>query len=174
MKNKNNHTKLSSELDNLNNLDRCELLHRWKKLYGYEPPPRISQQLLLRAIAYKMQENALGGLKPATIKFLARVAEDKAKDLPTPPLTIKSGTRLLREWHGNTYEVEVMETGVLWGGKQYRSLSKVAHIITGTKRSGHLFFGLKARQSSEDTRKNAAMTSRGNLCEAQMGEAFPL
>ena len=145
---KNNHAKLASELKNINNLDRSELLHRWKKLYGSEPPAKISQQLLVRAVAYKIQENAFGGLKPATLKFLAKAAEDNSsnnKELSVaPPLTIKSGTRLIREWHGKTYEVEIIENGVLWGGKQYRSLSKVAHLITGTKRSGHLFFGLKS------------------------------
>ena len=145
---KNNHTKLNSELDALNNLDRSELLHRWNKLYGSEPPAKISQKLLVRAVAYKMQENAFGGLKLATIKFLAKVAEEIStnKELSvSQPVTIKSGTRLLREWHGTTYEVEITENGVLWGGKQYSSLSKVAYIITGTKRSGYLFFGLKSK-----------------------------
>ena len=146
---KNNHAKLASELEILNNLDRSELLHRWKKLYGSELPAKISRQLLVRAVAYKIQENALGGLKPATIKFLARVAEDNSsnnKKLSVAlPLTIKSGTRLIREWHGTTYEVEIIENGVLWKGKQYSSLSKVAHLITGTKRSGYLFFGLKSK-----------------------------
>ena len=146
---KNNHAKFAYELENINNLDRSELLYRWKKLYGSEPPPRISQQLLLRAISYKIQENAFGGLKPATIKFLAKVAGDKntksGELSATLPLTIKSGTRLIREWHGTTYEVEIIENGVLWKGKQYSSLSKVAHLITGTKRSGYLFFGLKSK-----------------------------
>ena len=60
-----------------------------------------------------------------------------------PATSVKPGTRLLREWHGVTYEVTVTEDGVLFKGKKYQSLSEVARIITGTKWSGPLFFGLR-------------------------------
>jgi len=151
------HFSFSSQLASLQQLERSELLHRWKQWYAVDPPPRISQQLLVQGIAYKMQEKVYGGLKPATRKFLEKMAkEGNNRDTAlsvAPPLCIKPSTRLLREWHGTTYEVEMVEDGVLWQGKQYRSLSKVAHLITGTKRSGHLFFGLKSTQSSESKRK---------------------
>jgi hypothetical protein len=59
---------------------------------------------------------------------------------------MKPGTRLLREWHGVTYEVIIMEGGVQCHGKPYRSLSEVARAITGTRWSGPLFFGLKKQE----------------------------
>lgn len=136
---------LAAELARLSELGRKELVERWRGLYGNNPPPNMSQQFLVRAIAYKMQENTFGGLKPAIRRFLAQVVKDTAAGQPlsAPPVTIKPGTRLIREWHGKTYEVEITATGALFQGKQYRSLSEIARIITGVKWSGPLFFGLK-------------------------------
>jgi Protein of unknown function (DUF2924) len=52
---------------------------------------------------------------------------------------------LLRMWGGVDHQVTVRETGVLFRGKRHRSLSEVAHLITGSHWSGPLFFGLKVR-----------------------------
>src|SRR5204862_1483172 len=73
----------------------------------------------------------------------------------TPPRPeLKPGTRLMREWHGRTYDVLVLDDGFSWQGTRYRSLSSIARKITGTPWSGPLFFGLKqnrpaARRSSQ-------------------------
>lgn len=138
---------LATELAGLPSLGRDELLERWHILYKTQPPVRISTELLIMAVAYKMQEQVYGGLKPATRKFLAKAAEElrAGGKVSAPAPVIKSGTRLIREWNGRTYEAEVTADGVLFHGKQYRSLSEVARIITGTKWSGPLFFGLKKR-----------------------------
>jgi hypothetical protein len=133
---------LGAELNRLADLDRDELMERWCLLYDKEPPTRISRSLLLHAIAYRMQEKALGGLKPATRRFLAQFT---AEQMAMPAVSIRTGTRLLREWHGVTYEVTVLDDGVMFQGKQYRSLSEVARAITGTKWSGPLFFGLRKK-----------------------------
>jgi hypothetical protein len=94
-----------------------------------------------------MQEQALGGLKPATRRFLEKTAEGNAsKQHIVPFISIKPGTRLLREWHGVTYEVVIKEDGVQCNGKHYRSLSEVARTITGARWSGPLFFGLKKQE----------------------------
>lgn len=133
------------ELKLLKELDRDELLNRWRVLYEQEPPASISRPLLLYAVAYRMQEQALGGFKPSTRRYLMRFAvEGKAK--PAMPVTnVKTGMRLLREWHGVIYEATITENGVMFKGKLYQSLSEVARIITGAKWSGPLFFGLKRK-----------------------------
>ncbi len=56
--------------------------------------------------------------------------------------TLPPGTRLVREWHGRPYTVEVLESGFLCDGQRYRSLSEVARAITGARWSGPRFFGL--------------------------------
>ena len=139
--------RLAEDLAGLPGLNRKDLIEHWRDLYGNEPPRGISQQLLLRAVAYKMQERVLGGLKPSTRRLLAKIAEDASAGRQTTISSpvIKPGTRLLREWHGLTHEVVVLDVGVQFQGKQYRSLSEVARLITGTRWSGPLFFGLKAK-----------------------------
>ena len=142
--------RLASELAGLPTLDRQKLLAKWRAVYGTEPPSRVRDNFLIRAIAYRMQEKALGGLKPATRRFLEKAAEvhTSSKQISTPAASAKPGTRLLREWHGRTYEVLVTENGVQCNGKCYRSLSEVARVITGVKWSGPLFFGLKNKQKA--------------------------
>lgn len=149
---------LTRELARLPTLDRATLVERWRELYRTEPPARIGSGFLISAIAYRLQEQAFGGLKPATRRYLEKVAEtttrkhmsckngDAVPKIVAPTATIKPGTRLLREWHGVTYEVLVLENGVQCNGAQYRSLSEVARAITGTQWSGPLFFGLKKKR----------------------------
>ena len=60
-----------------------------------------------------------------------------------PPVALKPGTRLLREWQGTTHEVRVLDAGFDYAGQTYKSLSAVARAITGTPWSGPLFFGIK-------------------------------
>lgn len=138
---------LANELVALSILDRSELVEKWRILYGKEPPVGVKNNFLMHGIAHRMQEEVLGGLKPATRRFLEKVAQGSAsKQQMLPNNNIKSGTRLLREWHGVTYEVIVMENGVQCNGKNYRSLSEVARAITGARWSGPLFFGLKKQE----------------------------
>jgi hypothetical protein len=56
---------LTAVLDGLSLLDSQELNARWKALYGSEPPDRLRRSLMIQALAYRLQEQALGGLKPA-------------------------------------------------------------------------------------------------------------
>ena len=67
---------LAAELGGLPALGPERLKERWRSLYHGEPPPRISRNLLIRAIAYRLHERALGGLTLATRRLLERVAED--------------------------------------------------------------------------------------------------
>ena len=134
--------RLASELAGLPSLDRRALREKWRTLYGTEPPDGVRNNFLMHAIAHRMQEQALGGLKPDTRRYLEKAAESNMTQQPLP-ISIKPGTRLLREWHGVTYEVVILEDGVACNGKLYHSLSEVARTITGTRWSGPRFFGLK-------------------------------
>lgn len=138
---------LALELSGLRDLSVDELKKRWRELFGIEPPRRLGRLLMVRAIAYKLQEQAFGGLKAATRRRLKRAAESLA-DGRTPciaPAPIKPGVRLLREWQGVMHEVIVLEEGVRYRGENWRSLSAVARAITGARWSGPRFFGLKER-----------------------------
>jgi hypothetical protein len=142
-----NARRLASELADLPALDRRALIEKWQTLYGIEPPVGVRNNFLMHAIAHRMQEQVLGGLKPATSRFLEKAAEEKTpRQQILPVISIKPGTRLLREWHGVVYEVIVMEDSMYCNGKRYRSLSEVARTITGARWSGPLFFGLKKQE----------------------------
>ena len=137
---------LARELASLPQLDTSALKEHWRKLYGTEPPYRFSHRLLAYSVAYRMQEKALGGLKSVTRRLLTRVADEAASGHVVSIGAVskaRPGTRLLREWHGTTHEVILLDDGVLFRGKRHRSLSEVARIITGSRWSGPAFFGLK-------------------------------
>jgi len=138
---------LAGELKSLASLPLAALKERWQSLFGAPPRARLGRALMIRAIAYRMQEQALGGLDAATCRQLARIADDLAagREPAASKTTIKPGTRLLREWGGVIHEVIVLESSVRYRGKLWPSLSAVACEITGARWSGPRFFGLRAR-----------------------------
>ncbi len=139
---------VAGDLAALPNLSREALKARWWELFGSTPPSRLGRALMIRGIAYRLQEQELGGLKSTVRRRLAQAAEDIAagRSRPASPPAIKPGTRLLREWQGVTHEVIVLEGCVQYCGQTWRSLSAVAREITGARWSGPLFFGLKGRR----------------------------
>jgi hypothetical protein len=142
---------LTDELGELHRLDLATLKRRWRMLYRNEAPVRIGQALLLHAVAYRLQETALGGLKRSTRRLLERVAEDNVRLRPaTETPRINPGTVLIREWHGVSHRLTVLKEGVLLRGARYRSLSEVARKITGSHCSGPRFFGLRAPAKGGD------------------------
>ena len=133
-------------LARLPELALSELRQQWRALYKSEASPHLSRELLLRAVAYRFQEAALGGLRPERQRQLRQFAQqfnETGAIRRRARLELKSGTRLVREWQGRTYEVLVLDDGFSWQGTHYNSLSAVARKITGTPWSGPLFFGLK-------------------------------
>ena len=115
--------KLANELTGLGRLSDRKLNQHFKILYRAVPPLRMRRALLIQALAYRMQENALGGLKPATRRLLARAADDATTRRTTHVAhkgKVKLGTTLLREWHGVQHRLTVLEDGVQFGNERYR------------------------------------------------------
>jgi DUF2924 family protein len=139
--------KLAQELKDLETRDDDELKDRWRSLYGTKPPQKIHRSLLSAAVAHRMQENALGGLKSSVRRHLIQAANNPATPRPSPPypsVRPRAGTVLVRDWGGVTHQAKVLEDGILFRSKRYKSLSEVARVITGARWSGPLFFGLKS------------------------------
>ena len=139
----------------LENREIQELRTEWGKLYSAEPPRRLSRDLILRAIAYRLQERAHGGLGLATERRLNALAEElktKGASHFDAAAVLKPGTKLVREWHGRTHTVMVAEDGFEFGGQRYRSLTRIATLITGVHWSGPVFFGLRKRPRSASER----------------------
>lgn len=145
------------DIDALSGLDKPELHIRWEEAFSHPPPKYMRRDILVRALTHEMQLEASGGMPAGLIRQLERAArsmrDGKASAVAggqhrsAPGVTIKPGTRLLRDWQGVTHEVIILEKGIQYRGREWPSLSAVAREITGTRWSGPLFFGLKGQKT---------------------------
>jgi hypothetical protein len=138
-------------LSRLPELDLRQLREMWCRLYNTTAAPRLSRELLMRAVAYRIQELASGGLRPELQRQLDQIAlklHQTGRLTIRPHTQLKPGTRLLREWQGRSHEVLVLNDGFSWQATPYRSLSAIARKITGTAWSGPLFFGLRSNRAA--------------------------
>jgi Protein of unknown function (DUF2924) len=139
-------TAIERKLDRLRSLGTEELHLEWHQLYRTDAP-RISRDLLVLGLGYRLQEIEHGGLGKATrrkLQTMAKALRTTGRVGPMPSLSLKPGARLIREWHGRTHTVTVTEDGFEYAGTSYPSLTKIANKITGGHWSGPRFFGLTA------------------------------
>lgn len=139
-------TKLDGKIAALADMPREDLVAEWIKIYKCNPPKGVKRALLERAVAYRYQTRRHGKLKGETSKTLLTIAggaiAEKAHKTSSPKPELKPGTRLVREWHGKTHQVNVSDTGFIWNYQEYASLTAIAKEITGARWSGPRFFGL--------------------------------
>ena len=140
---------LIHQIEALRSLGTTELRQEWQRVWR-EPAPRLGHDLLRRGIAWKLQEQAYGGLSRAAARELERFARlvERGKPIGLERVA-KPGTRLVRQWRGRTFHVAVMDDGFLYDDRRYASLSQIAQVITGTKWSGPRFFGLVGGPAAE-------------------------
>ena len=137
---------IEGEIERLRSLDLEGLWREWRRLYHREPP-RISRDLFVLRLGYRLQETAQGGLSKATrrkLQTMAKALRTTGRVAAAPSLCLKPGARLVREWGGRTHTVTVTEEGFEYVGENYPSLTKIAKKITGAHWSGPRFFGLPA------------------------------
>jgi Protein of unknown function (DUF2924)/Resolvase, N terminal domain len=84
---------------------------------------------------------------------------------PAPPISLKPGTRLVREWRG-VHMVLIHADGIEWRGRRYRSPSVVARKITGARWSGPRFFGLRRGGRSTLTQARERPMARADHARA--------
>lgn len=134
------------EVDRLRTMRIKELRALWRAKFKTDPPTAFGPDLLRRSLAYKVQEDAYGGLDATTRRLLNQLV---AQYLKTPtgkivmPRRVKPGAILVREWKGQRHHITVLETGFAYQGQTHESLSEIARLITGTRWSGPRFFGLR-------------------------------
>lgn len=131
--------KVLPTLKELENASTASLRAFCVDILGFEPPPRCSTDFMRGNIAWALQARQQGH-KPTTLRKRHLKATNGAT--VRHKVSYMPGSRLVREWQGNTYEVTILEKGYRWQDRQYRSLSRIAQEITGTKWSGPRFFGL--------------------------------
>jgi hypothetical protein len=132
------------EIAGLLNRSTPDLRLGWRKLQRSGPPLGLSRDLMIRALANDLQENADGGRSAALRRRLQTMARELAKGASSfdPSIAPKTGTTLVLQWRGHTHTVLVREDGFEYEGQHYRSLTVIAERITGAHWSGPRFFGL--------------------------------
>ena len=131
-----------ADLSALAALDRARLRQLWRALYAREAPRKASRTLLRYGVAWRLQEQAYGGLSATTRRQLDKLAQ-QLQAASAAPQGLVPGTRLIRQWRGQRHEVTVLKTAYAYRGERYASLSAIARLISGSHCSGPRFFGLE-------------------------------
>lgn len=143
-------SRFDEQLAGLAAMSPARLRAEWRRLYRGRPQPEgLTGSQLMRAIAWRLQEKAQGGLPPERMRQLDRLAEQLVTEGEIEleaPQSLKPGTRLVRHWHGKVHCVTVLDEGFEFEQKHYSSLTQIARQITGAAWSGPRFFGLRNRR----------------------------
>ena len=144
-------SKVDTIIAALPTMPRSEVEAQWIKI-GAGEAPRLPDPLLRRLTAQLLQERRYGDVPAIIRRELTHISESAAgtagKQEPAPvmPIRLSDGTRLIREWNGRTIEVLVVGGAFEWDGRTYKSLTKIAHEVTGAHWSGPRFFGMRPRR----------------------------
>jgi len=74
------------------------------------------------------------------LRSLSEDPDQRGGPPAAPFITLKLGTKLVREWHGHVHTVSVLDDGFEYQGERYPSLTRIARRITGAQWSGPRFF----------------------------------
>lgn len=158
-------TSVRKELARLAKMTTGQLQARYRELYGDEARS-FNRQWLYRRCAWRVQALAEGDLAERARRLRERalaMANDADVRIipPRPPEPAPDGkmprqvtsvqmkddnrlpiarTVLTRKFKGRLYEVTVLPNGFEYDGDIYKSLTAVAHAITGSHWNGYHFF----------------------------------
>lgn len=168
-------TNIEKQLAELKNMTPKQLRERYTELHG-EPSRSGNKQWLIRRCAWRIQALAEGGLSDRAERRAKVLARDQdlrvipPKGLKMAPLDRPAdvaqparryircthdarlpmpGGQIVRVYKGHRYVVEVLDDGFAYDGRRYRSLSAVAHAITGGHWSGFKFFNCGPEKETE-------------------------
>src|SRR5215211_5122937 len=152
---------IEAEIAHLRSLALDALRRRWRAVFGQTPPAPVSKDLLGRMMAWRLQEQAFGGLDRESLSFLDGLARHGG----SARRQLKPGTVLVRDYHGQRHTVTVAPDGFNWQGTTYPSLSAIGRAITGTAWSGPRFFAL-TRSKAHGLRTALIRSGRGQVATA--------
>jgi len=146
-------SELERQLAELPRMTPAQLRAKWRECWR-RPAPELGPDLLRRGISWKVQSRIHGDLPGHVKRELERTAERlrRGEELVSSNRpSLKSGTRLVRQWRGKVHQILVLDEGFEHDGRRYSSLTQVASAITGTHWSGPAFFGLKKQSPPKRT-----------------------
>ena len=148
----------TAELAALVEMTGAQMAGKYLALFG-QPARSRNKDFLRKRLAWRIQELAEGGLSERALSRIQelgsaglaaarRPARVRTSSSPIPhsteaardPRLPPAGT-VVRRIHGTTeHSVTILDEGFEYRGEKYRSLSKIARLITGTPWNGYLFF----------------------------------
>lgn len=134
------HSNRRPTLEDIATADFPTLQLWYELLEGAPSPPSLKRDILRLHLAWTLQSLQQKNTPRSQRQRLLKKALQSEQ---SPTLTYSPGTRLIREWQGKTHEVTILESGYLYAGREYQSLSKIANEITGAHWSGPKFFRMK-------------------------------
>ena len=165
---------VAADLAALQEMTPPDLAEKYLALFGV-PPRSRNRDFLRKRLAWRIQELAEGGLSeraltrieelgPAALASWRRPARTGISPQPRASVSprardprLPSVGSVLTRTHGMTeHTVTVLDAGFEYQGERYRSLSKIARVITGTPWNGYLFFFGRAN----GTKSRAGATGR--------------
>jgi hypothetical protein len=162
---------IEAEIDHVRSLGLDALRNLWRTTLRFSSPAAFTKDLMARFLCWHMQEQAFGGLDPATAKILNGFVRG---DKPVTERRLKLGTVLVREYQGERHTVTVVPGGYSWRDATYTSLSIIARAITGTAWNGPRFFGLRTNASrSQEQASGHAGTAAAHRRNGRSGSASP-
>jgi hypothetical protein len=132
-------------------LSKAALCDLWKQFFHSAPSSQLRRDLMIPILSYRIQEQAFGSLSARAqerLRQLSRAFEKGSDPTAARAPRIRPGTRLVRQWGDQVHLVNVQTDGYEYQGNRYRSLSEIARLITGTRWSGPLFFGIKRESAN--------------------------
>lgn len=152
---------ITKQLEEVGEMTVPELRERYAAVFN-EETRSTHKRFLQKRIAWGLQARAEGDLSERARQRAEELADETDLRLIAPkgwteerpfrpsektrlPLP---GTVLTREFQGETITVTVLDKGVAWKGKVYRSLSAVAKTVTGSHWGGPHFFGLRDKEKA--------------------------
>jgi hypothetical protein len=150
---------LEMQIESLRKLKTKELKQRYLDLFG-EESPSSNRAHLFRRVAWRLQANVAGDLSEQARQRASELAQDADLRLRAPrhfwremdaprepesrdPRLPPAGSVVERTYRGQPIRAIVTANGFEYHGKNYASLSAIAHRVTGTRWNGFQFFGLK-------------------------------
>ena len=114
--------RLAREIEHLLEFDEATLRRRWAMLFKADPSPNFGRLLMVRSIAYRLQEKTLGGLKKSAERLLDQISDSPTEDAlkRLPKTRASAGTVLIRQWRGVRHRVTVLDDEVVYRGQRGR------------------------------------------------------
>ncbi len=164
-------TSVLKDIDQLKRMTVTDLRRRYREVFGEETRSH-HKAFLYRRIAWRLQADAEGDVSERARRRALEIANDADLRTRAPQSTAedagdrarrttvaklngvrdprlpKRGAQISREYKGRTHFVDVLRDGFGYEGRRYRSLSKIAQEITGTRWNGFTFFGLTGKQEN--------------------------